>query len=78
MLRCYDDTYKLRQKNTSNGLFVLKPHTADSSSPETGIAAIATINETVELELVRKPEVNPKQPHTGSKGKWHEIFGKNR
>lgn len=73
-----DHTYRLQQKNTSNGLFLIKPYSPDSSSPQQGIAAIATIQETVELEKVKQPLVNDPKPATKSRGKWHEKFGRNR
>jgi hypothetical protein len=77
-LRSPDAKYRLKQKNTSNGMFLLKPHTTDASSPEISVASITTFNETVELERIREIQANPKLPHTGSKGKWHEKFGLNR
>uniref|UniRef100_A0A0B7K160 Uncharacterized protein n=1 Tax=Bionectria ochroleuca TaxID=29856 RepID=A0A0B7K160_BIOOC len=82
LLRTADKTYALRQKNTSNALIILKPHTPDPSNPEEGMALISTIKETVDLEAVKDPAavLEPAGPakNTGSKGKWHERFGRNR
>lgn len=77
-LRSPDHTYKLKQKNTSNGLFLIKPYTPDASSPQQGIASIATIKETVELERINEVVPVEKAPNTGSRGKWHEMFGRGR
>lgn len=49
------------------------------SNPEQGLAIISTIRETVELETVPdKPMGVGALKNTGSKGKWHEKFGRNR
>lgn len=77
-IRSPDHTYRLKQKNTSNGLFLIKPYSPDSSSPEQGIAAIATIQETVELEQVKQPLVDDPTPASKGRGKWHEKFGRDR
>ncbi|KAM4054559.1 sister chromatid cohesion protein dcc1 domain-containing protein [Hirsutella rhossiliensis] len=78
VLRTPGNSYVLRQKNTSNALILLSPHLS-SSSPTQGLLAIATIHETVELDAVNEAATN-RAPlkDTGSRGKWHEKFGKNR
>ncbi|OAA48426.1 Sister chromatid cohesion protein DCC1 [Metarhizium rileyi] len=78
VLRTPDKAYKLRQKNTSNGLFLLAPHSS-SETPEQELAVISTIHETVELDVVPDmPVRHDKLADTGSRGKWHEMFGKGR
>ncbi|TQW00776.1 hypothetical protein V2A60_001819 [Cordyceps javanica] len=77
-LRSPEHTYNLRQKNTSNGLFLIKPYTPSKASPQQGIAAIATIKETVELDRVNKLIIMDRTPTTKSVGKWHEKFGRSR
>ncbi|RFU82147.1 sister chromatid cohesion dcc1 [Trichoderma arundinaceum] len=79
LLKTPDRTYSLRQKNTSNSVMLLSP-LASSTSAEQGVAAISTIHETVELELVPEHPVAPggQLKNTGSRGKWHEMFGKGR
>ncbi|KAJ6786313.1 hypothetical protein PWT90_08749 [Aphanocladium album] len=77
-LRSPEHTYNLKQKNTSNGLFLIKPYTSDASSPQQGVAAIATVKETVELERVNKMVVKEQRPITQKAGKWHEKFGRDR
>jgi len=79
LLKTADRTYSLRQKNTSNTLFLLSPTLAKpcaSQLPEvpTGLSAIATIRETVELV----PGTGQAAPATATKGKWHERFGRSR
>lgn len=58
---------------------LLAPHTSPSN-PEQGLSIISTIHETVELdkapEMPTETASGPK--NTGSRGKWHERFGKNR
>jgi sister chromatid cohesion protein DCC1 len=47
--------------------------------PVAGVQVIATVHET--FELVVEPEAGaavPAQKNTGSKGKWHEKFGRGR
>ncbi|RDA82387.1 hypothetical protein CP532_4406 [Ophiocordyceps camponoti-leonardi (nom. inval.)] len=74
VLRTPDRTYALRQKNTSNALMVLSP-----SSDDSGMAIVATLHEVVELDVLPSTPVHTGSlSHTGSKGKWHEKFGKNR
>ncbi|KAK4070787.1 hypothetical protein Trihar35433_5254 [Trichoderma harzianum] len=75
LLKTPDRTYSLRQKNTSNSVILLSPTTSDQ-----GMAAISTIRETVELELAPQAPVASGGPlkNTGSRGKWHEMFGKGR
>lgn len=79
LLKSPDRTYSLRQKNTSNSVILLAPLDS-STAPNPGIAAISTIHETVELEIV--PEnaaaATGQLKNTGSRGKWHEMFGKGR
>ncbi|KAJ3943117.1 uncharacterized protein N0V96_007351 [Colletotrichum fioriniae] len=73
-------------KNTSNSLILLAPHSAatppdsssDDSIPVAGLAAIATIHETVELVAQTEPQTISNLKNTGSKGKWHEKFGRGR
>ncbi|KAJ6447240.1 Sister chromatid cohesion protein DCC1 [Purpureocillium lavendulum] len=79
VLKTADKSYAMRQKNTSNALFLLSPTTPTSSDQQPGLAIVSTIHETVELEAVAEPAIT-KGPlkDTGSKGKWHERFGKNR
>ncbi|EHK17916.1 uncharacterized protein TRIVIDRAFT_67141 [Trichoderma virens Gv29-8] len=74
LLKTPDRTYALRQKNTSNSVILLSP------TPDQGMAAISTIHETVELELVPQATSTSGGPlkNTGSRGKWHEMFGKGR
>ncbi|KAJ4854791.1 sister chromatid cohesion protein dcc1 domain-containing protein [Trichoderma breve] len=74
LLKTPDRTYSLRQKNTSNSVILLSP-TADQ-----GMAAISTIRETVELDVAPQTPVTSGGPlkNTGSRGKWHEMFGKGR
>ncbi|UNI13330.1 hypothetical protein JDV02_000085 [Purpureocillium takamizusanense] len=78
VLKTADKSYAMRQKNTSNALFLISPSTP-SSNPQPGLSIISTIQETVELDAVPESTVN-RGPlkDTGSKGKWHERFGKNR
>ncbi|KAH6895706.1 hypothetical protein B0T10DRAFT_478697 [Thelonectria olida] len=80
ILRTPNKTYALRQKNTSNALMLLAPHT-NRDSPEQGIAIVSTIRETVELEVVPDKTAaagGSAMKNLGSKGKWHERFGRNR
>jgi hypothetical protein len=69
----------LRQKNTSNALILLKP-----SGSKGGLEAVGTVHETVELDAVPDRAAGGSEnvpggvKHTGSKGKWHERFGKGR
>ncbi|KAK0641698.1 hypothetical protein B0T16DRAFT_431411 [Cercophora newfieldiana] len=64
-------TYSLRQKNTSNALILLQ--TTPESAPNTGLDAITTVHETIELV----PEAG-EAPAPRAKGKWHEKFGRGR
>ncbi|PNY25272.1 Uncharacterized protein TCAP_04789 [Tolypocladium capitatum] len=78
ILRTPNRSYHLRQKNTSNSLLLLAPQ-ASSSRPELGLSTISTIHETVELEAIPDHPINRGPPKdTGSRGKWHERFGKDR
>ncbi|WQF85684.1 Putative sister chromatid cohesion protein Dcc1 [Colletotrichum destructivum] len=76
LLKAQDKTYKLLQKNTSNSLILLAPHTSDV--PAVGLAAIATVHETIELIAQAEPQTISNLKNTGSKGKWHEKFGRGR
>ena len=80
ILTTTNKTYALRQKNTSNALILLSPLAPEQGSTQTevGIGAVATIHETVELEVVHQPVSGNKMPHTGSRGRWHERFGRGR
>lgn len=42
-----------------------------------GVAVVSTIKETVELDAMPVAATAAK-PNTGSKGRWHEKFGRNR
>ncbi|OTA03074.1 hypothetical protein A9Z42_0035320 [Trichoderma parareesei] len=80
LLKTPDRTYALRQKNTSNSVMLLSPTASPSSASQyQGMSVISTIHETVELELVPQA-VTTGGPlkNTGSRGKWHEKFGKGR
>ncbi|KAL6872810.1 hypothetical protein J3F83DRAFT_731076 [Trichoderma novae-zelandiae] len=78
LLKTPDRTYSLRQKNTSNSVMLLSPSISPTSQDQ-GIAAISTIHETVELELVPQAvATGGPLKNTGSRGKWHEKFGKGR
>lgn len=72
-----NQSYSLRQKNTSNALILLKPHQPDTTSPEQGMAAVSEIHEFVELDPVKEHE-KVAQKASVAKGKWHERFGKTR
>jgi hypothetical protein len=58
---------------------LLSPTTSASAAQDQGMSIISTIHETVELELVPQA-VTTGGPlkNTGSRGKWHEKFGKGR
>ncbi len=77
-LRSPEHTYNIRQKNTSNGMFLIKPCAPDAASAQQGVAAIATIKETVELERINKMIIMDRNPNTKNVGKWHEKFGRSR
>ncbi|KAK4651753.1 hypothetical protein QC762_600700 [Podospora pseudocomata] len=62
-------SYSLRQKNTSNALIILEP--TDNS----GLKAIATLHETVELVPV---PTTTAAPEVKKRGKWHEKFASGR
>ncbi|KAF6842604.1 hypothetical protein CMUS01_02920 [Colletotrichum musicola] len=81
LLKTPDKTYKLLQKNTSNSLILLTPHSSapePSGIPVPGLAAVATIHETIELVAQAEPQAISSLKNTGSKGKWHEKFGRGR
>lgn len=81
LLKTPDKTYKLLQKNTSNSLILLTPHSSapePSAIPVSGLAAVATIHETIELVAQAEPQTISNLKNTGSKGKWHEKFGRGR
>ncbi|KAG5980611.1 hypothetical protein E4U55_003836 [Claviceps digitariae] len=78
LLRTPDRTYNLRQKNTSNALFLLSS-TQSPDSTDQQLAIIATVHETVELDVVPEiPVRTDRLADTLSRGKWHERFGKGR
>lgn len=78
VLRTPDKIYQLRQKNTSNTLFLLSP-TPSSGSAEQQIAIVSTVQETVELDAVSEHPIRADRlADTGSRGRWHEMFGKGR
>lgn len=59
---------------------LLAPH-ADPGSPAQAVAIVSTIRETVELDVVLDKTAGvggSAIKNTGSKGKWHERFGRNR
>lgn len=77
LLKTADKTYSLRQKNTSNALILLSVAEQQQDStkfPEAGLAAIATVHDTIELVA----ESRDTAPVPAAKGKWHERFGKSR
>ncbi|KAL6886218.1 hypothetical protein HDV57DRAFT_489967 [Trichoderma longibrachiatum] len=79
LLKTPDKTYALRQKNTSNSVMLLSPTTSTPDSQDQGVSIISTIHETVELELVPQAvATGGPLKNTGSRGKWHERFGKGR
>ncbi|KAI0872936.1 hypothetical protein GGS24DRAFT_413897 [Hypoxylon argillaceum] len=76
VLRFGSKSWALRQKNTSNALILLKPNdltVASTQMPQTGLQAISTIHDTIELV----PESAGK-PVPAAKGKWHEKFARGR
>ncbi|KAI1190132.1 hypothetical protein F5B17DRAFT_388785 [Nemania serpens] len=76
ILRCGSQSWGLRQKNTSNALILLKPSEmtiASTQIPQTGLKAVSTIHDTIELV----PEPADK-PAPTAKGKWHERFARGR
>ncbi|KAI5866718.1 hypothetical protein GGS23DRAFT_551723 [Durotheca rogersii] len=75
LLKSRTQSWGLRQKNTSNALILLTTSGANVSSqmPETGLKAIATIHDTIELV----PE-SAGQPAPVARGKWHEKFSSGR
>ncbi|KAI0834115.1 hypothetical protein F5Y06DRAFT_279900 [Hypoxylon sp. FL0890] len=70
-------SWGLRQKNTSNALILLKSSECTSPSPsqipETGLRAIATVHDTIELVSEPTGKTAPV-----AKGKWHERFARGR
>ncbi|KAK1988822.1 hypothetical protein LZ30DRAFT_697696 [Colletotrichum cereale] len=82
LLRAQDKTYKLIQKNTSNSLILLAPHASAPPGSDTpaamGLGAIATLHDTIELVAQADPQTTSNLKNTGSKGKWHEKFGRGR
>ncbi|KAH8839110.1 hypothetical protein MCOR27_010474 [Pyricularia oryzae] len=82
LLEADGKTYSLRQKNTSNALIILRPvdeiaqdsNATSGVCTETGMRAIASVHETVEL----LPENGPVPAAAKPKGKWHEKFGRTR
>jgi sister chromatid cohesion protein DCC1 len=93
LVKTQDKTYSLRQKNTSNALMILQASDAAAQSGQEeggeddekdgrgGLDVIATVHETFELvpEAAQGPApIILQNKHSGSKGKWHERFGRNR
>ncbi|GAB1319593.1 Sister chromatid cohesion protein DCC1 [Madurella fahalii] len=81
-------TYSLRQKNTSNALYLLAP--AITAAPTTddedasmqgvgvsGLHAIATVHETIEL-IPEASGGGEAAAAPKARGKWHEKFGRGR
>ncbi|KAK7756746.1 hypothetical protein SLS62_001189 [Diatrype stigma] len=76
ILKSGSQSWGLRQKNTSNALILLKPTTTRASTtemPETGLKAVATVHDTIELV----PE-SSSAPAPVARGKWHEKFARGR
>jgi sister chromatid cohesion protein DCC1 len=80
ILRTPDKAYSFRQKNTSNALILLSAVPSSESEPGQSLTAISTIHETVELDPYHERDASTagSARTTGSKGKWHERFGRNR
>lgn len=70
-------SWRLRQKNTSNALILLKSceGTPSSSSQiaEPSLKAIATVHDTIELVSESSAKTEPV-----ARGKWHERFARGR
>ncbi|KAH8681546.1 hypothetical protein BX600DRAFT_429473 [Xylariales sp. PMI_506] len=81
VLKHGSQSWSLRQKNTSNALILLTPcdsmpweeEEPGSQIPESGLKAIATVHDTIELV----PETTAASAPT-SRGKWHEKFARGR
>ncbi|KAI1079144.1 hypothetical protein F5B20DRAFT_180470 [Whalleya microplaca] len=76
VLKSGTQSWGLRQKNTSNALILLQPSETTgltSEMPETGLKAIATVHDTVELVPETTGKVAPV-----ARGKWHEKFARGR
>jgi hypothetical protein len=76
VLKCGSKSWGLRQKNTSNALILLKPGdtaVASFQMPQTGLKAISTTHDTIELVLE-----SADKPIPATKGKWHEKFARGR
>ncbi|KAH8808835.1 hypothetical protein F5884DRAFT_382957 [Xylogone sp. PMI_703] len=78
-----DKNYQIRQKSTSNPIMVLQPSQTVPTDhddptkfiPKTSMAAIATVEDTLELALVASEE-SPAAPKKVNI--WHERFAKGR
>ncbi|KAI2467165.1 hypothetical protein F4781DRAFT_403273 [Annulohypoxylon bovei var. microspora] len=77
ILKSGTQSWGLRQKNTSNALIILqssdKTNTTSSQIPETGLEAVATVHDTVELVSEPTGKTAPV-----ARGKWHEKFARGR
>ncbi|KAK7958337.1 hypothetical protein PG996_010224 [Apiospora saccharicola] len=76
-----NQTWGLRQKNTSNALILLAPAPSASSTGEdsdqpaaTELKAISTIHDSVELVL----DTTGETAKPVARGKWHEKFARTR
>jgi hypothetical protein len=86
ILKTPDRNYTMRQRNTSNSLILVSPALSNFESdtppgiPVEGLKVIATLHEMIELtvEVSQPPPGGSGVSHTGSRGKWHEKFGKGR
>ncbi|OTB06268.1 hypothetical protein M426DRAFT_319008 [Hypoxylon sp. CI-4A] len=76
ILKSGNQSWGLRQKNTSNALILLQSSEGSTSSseiPEAGLKAIATIHDTIELVSEPTGKTAP-----AARGKWHEKFARGR
>ncbi|KAI1447801.1 hypothetical protein F5Y02DRAFT_378579 [Annulohypoxylon stygium] len=77
ILKSSEQSWGLRQKNTSNALILLQSSTdttaTSSQIPETGLKAIATVHDTIELVSESSEKTAPV-----ARGKWHERFARGR
>ncbi|KAH9883624.1 hypothetical protein F4778DRAFT_627953 [Xylariomycetidae sp. FL2044] len=78
ILKSANQSWGLRQKNTSNALILLKTVQTrqpppSSQVPEPCLNAVSTIHDTIELVLEPTGKTAPI-----AKGKWHEKFARSR
>ncbi|KAI2636078.1 hypothetical protein GGS21DRAFT_514479 [Xylaria nigripes] len=76
VISCGSRSWGLRQKNTSNALILLKSNdiaAASSQLAETGLKAISTVHNTIELVPESADNLAP-----NTKGRWHEKFARSR